>query len=156
MLDENLGYQFDPYEGYYQSGWTAGGRKIIDDRIYKKEYVLGVISDESTKAYPFPNLSNTPILNDSIGSTELVVTFDPITNTSGGAFERNIGGQDLTFESTKDETGHPLMQDIETGSQWNIFTGESVGGPLEGQNLTPMEYNVAFWFAWVDLSLIHI
>lgn len=150
ILDENLGYQFDPYEGYYQSGWTAGGRKIVDDRIYKKEYVLGVISDESTKAYPFPNLSNTPILNDSIGSTELVVTFDPITNTSGGAFERNIGGQNLTFESIKDETDRPLMQDLETGSQWNIFTGESVGGPLEGQNLTPMEYNVAFWFAWVD------
>ena len=150
ILDENLGYQFDPYEGYYQSGWTAGGRKIIDDRIYKKEYILGVVSNESAKAYPFTNLSNTPILNDSIGSTRIVVTFDPITNTSGGAFNSTIEGKHLTFEPIQSDASYPVMKDIETGSIWNIFTGQSMSGPLEGKSLTPMEYNVAFWFAWVD------
>jgi uncharacterized membrane protein YraQ (UPF0718 family) len=151
ILDENLGFQFDPYENYYSSGWTAGGRNNIDDRMYKKDYVLGVIVGDATKAYPFTVMGDNPIVNDSLGSEKIVVTFDKTTKTSGGAFNRKIEGDMLTFVYNQNGNSSIIaMSDVETGSKWNIFTGESTSGPMKGKRLQAMEYNVSFWFAWAD------
>ena len=81
----------------------------------------------------------------------IVVTFDKKTQTSGGAFNRQLGEYLLTFEYNSDSNSSIVeMSDIETGSIWNIFTGKSISGPLKGKQLQAMEYNVSFWFAWVD------
>jgi hypothetical protein len=53
----------------------------------------------------------------------------------------------LTFEP-----GETLEEaiDTQTQSQWDIFTGTAIGGPLEGTQLTQIPVTYSFWFGWAD------
>ena len=150
VLDENLGYQFDPYETYYTGGWTAGGRLIRDDTLDPKEYVLGLLVNEGAKAYGFADMSDHPVVNDTVGGSDLVVTFDPESAT-GGVFSREVDGRTLTFSvlDSPDLT-NPVMVDEETGTQWLLLTGEAIQGELKGTSLEQIPSNYSFWFAWKD------
>ncbi|MCH8938044.1 MAG: DUF3179 domain-containing protein, partial [Gemmatimonadetes bacterium] len=102
------------------------------------------------KAYAFDDLNDHPVVNDSVGGKDLVVTFDPESAT-GGAFSGEVGGRTLTFrllEST--ESTSPLMVDEETGSLWLLLTGEAIEGTLKGSKLEPLRSHYSYWFAWKD------
>lgn len=142
---------FDAYEFYYKSS-SAGvlGETRSDDRLYKKEFVLGLVIDGKAKAYAFGDLNDHPVVNDSFAGQGLVVTFDPKSAT-GGIFSREVAGRTFTFRP-KDSLvpGSPLMVDNETGSLWLMLTGEAIEGELKGTELERIPSNYAFWFAWKD------
>ena len=49
---------YDPYESYYQSSQSGViGQDRLDDRLYVKEFVIGVAQSEQAIAYPFSVLS---------------------------------------------------------------------------------------------------
>ena len=139
----------DPYDGYY-SGNSAGvrGQTNEDARLATKEFVLGLqLPNGATKAYPFRALSRTPIVNDEVGGTAVVVTFDS-GNGSTAAFSRLAGDRLLTFAPA--EGGRSTMTDAETGSTWSRLTGTALEGPLAGAVLEPVPSFAVFWFAWSD------
>lgn len=126
----------DTYERYYQSP-DAGvlGETRTDDRLYTKEYVVGLIHNEIIRAYPFSVLNENPVVNDTVGNDPVVVTFD--AGSGGGiVFSRIIDGQTLTFqaiESEDDSSEGPLyIRDNETQTRWLALTGEAVEGELLG------------------------
>ena len=43
-----------------------------------------------------------------------------------------------------------VLRDIETGSLWQVLTGQAVDGPLFGQRLERLPSHYSFWFAWSD------
>jgi hypothetical protein len=145
---------FDAYESYYSSS-AAGviGETRTDDRLYKKEFVLGLLIDGQAKAYAFGDLNDQPVVNDSFAGQQLVVTFDPQSAT-GGTFSREVAGRTLTFllidSPDSADSGSPLMVDSETGSRWLMLTGEAVEGELMGAQLEQIPSNYSFWFAWKD------
>ena len=142
-----LEFQYDPYGNYYATSLTAFGEVRSDDRLYRKEFVLGLLINEEAKAYAFGDLNEQPVVNDSFAGTDLVVTFDPESAT-GGTFSRDVAGRTLTFQPT--DSSSPLMVDNETGSSWLLLTGESIDGELIGTQLEPIPSNYSFWFAWKD------
>jgi hypothetical protein len=151
VLDKGVAYRSDGYNFYYASS-SAGviGETRIDDRLYKKEFVLGLIIEGKAKAYAFGDLNKHPVVNDSFAGTDLVVTFDPGSAT-GGTFSRDIAGRTLTFQpADSGALGSPLMVDDETGSLWLMLTGEAVEGDLKGSRLEQLPSNYSFWFAWKD------
>ena len=141
----------DSYNGYYASG-SAGvrGETNVDDRLGTKEFVLGLQLDGAQKAYPFRYLSETPVVNDSVGGLSIVVAFDA-TIATGKIYERTVDGRTLTFDTAPATGGDAAaIVDRETGTRWSRLTGEALGGPLAGTRLVEVPALPAFWFAWSD------
>ena len=106
---------------------------------------------------PFRELEKSPVVNDVVGGSPLVVFFTEGTLSaldqviiadsrevgSTGVFSRILDGQELTFEFD----GERLL-DTDSGSTWNIF-GQATDGPMEGKALEPIVHGNHFWFSWV-------
>jgi hypothetical protein len=136
----------DPYTDYYASS-EAGviGRDQSDDRLYVKEFVVGVERDGQAVAYPFSVLNEQPVVNDQIGDTSLLVVFNTETGT-GLVFDRQVDEQILTFRISDGLT----FIDEETGTLWDGMTGNALEGPLAGKDLSRIKSTSSFWFGWKD------
>ncbi len=138
----------DRYAGYYQSGQTGIMPETIrDDRLYVKEFVVGVeLPGDLAKAYPFRALNAAPVVNDAVGEHQLLVVFnvDPL---AWAAYDREVAGQLLTF-SPGDEPW--ILTDDQTGTTWDGFSGEAIAGPLAGTTLRRFKSTSSFWFGWTD------
>jgi hypothetical protein len=137
---------YDPYESYYNSG-VAGvvGETFTDDRLYTKEFVIGVENNEDAVAFPFSVLNDQPVVNANVGDTNILVVFNSETGT-GVVFDRTVDDLTLTFSIESDLT----LIDQETGSRWDGMSGASIDGPLIGENLTRIKSTASFWFGWKD------
>ena len=137
----------DSYDNYYESD-DAGviGQTNFDDRLYTKEFVLGVELEDTAVAYPFSALNEEPLINDSAGDRELLIAFDPRSG-AGAVFDRVVAGEALTFHQNE---GQMMMKDDQSGSTWDMLSGTAVDGPLRGTELARVKHVAAFWFGWVD------
>ncbi|MBI2856318.1 MAG: DUF3179 domain-containing protein [Chloroflexi bacterium] len=151
LMNKKGAYYYDIYDSYYDGG-EAGiiGETRQDDRLRTKEFVLGLTLGGEAKAYSFRNLNDHTVVNDSVGGTDVVVTYDPRAPTAT-AFSREMGGRILTFRRLElEEDNRFLMIDEETNSQWLMVTGEAIEGALKGSTLEKVPSHYAFWFAWKD------
>ncbi len=115
-----------------------------DDRLHRKERVLGVFVDGQTKAYPFSSFnfqSNTRALfQDNFKGQELLLV--------GGEEENFIAafilnGSSATF-SMLPAGGAALFQD-DAGNQYDLF-GSVISG--DGADLEPVSSFIGYWFSW--------
>ncbi len=148
-------YGRDPYESYYASasegvigrGPASGGGPDRGDDIHPKEYVIGVRLEGEPRAYRFTDLQREPVLNDQIGAVPVGVFFD-IATLSGAVYDRRLEDETLLeFEQT---ASTQIVKDTETGSEWDIFSGSAISGPLEGTKLAQVPVTYSFWFGWID------
>ena len=146
-LEKGTRNSTDSYQSYYLSG-QAGviGEATRDDRLYTKEWVVGVDWNGEQVAYPFSRLNETPIINDVVGGSDVLVLFNA-NSATGIVFDRQVDGQGLTFELTGDNL---TLTDTETGSTWDGWNGIAIAGPLEGQSLERVKSTSSFWFGWKD------
>ena len=148
LLDRRVGLSggFDPYSSYYQSN-AAGilGEEHKDERLPRKELVVGLYEGPAPRAYPFSDLAENPVVNDAYDGAPIVVAFDPL-GAASAVFSREVDGRTLTFEFAGDRE----MRDAETGSTWLITTGVAIEGELEGIRLHQEPSFASFWFAWTD------
>ncbi len=138
---------FTPYSDYYSSSQPGViGEARRDNRLYVKEFVIGVERDGEAVAYPFSALNQTPVVNDTIAGEPVLVVFNADTG-AGAVFHRlTPAGQTLTFAAKDGLT----LTDAETGSTWAGMTGLATEGPLAGTQLTRLKSTSAFWFGWKD------
>ena len=154
VLDKGGRFSRDSYQRYYDSP-DAGvlGETRTDDRLYTKEFVVGLVHNDVIRAYPFSVLNDSPVVNDTVADELVLVTFDA-NSGAGAVFSRVVDGQTLTFEAfNADEasSGEPLMiQDTETNTRWIALTGEAVEGELAGNWLVQIPTTLSFWFGWKD------
>lgn len=113
-----------------------------------KDMVHGIRFGEIAKAYPFKLMGEEAVLNDTVGGTDIVVTFYAAEQLATSFF-RQFEDQKLTFEkvSSTDAVFPFLLRDLETGTTWDLL-GRGVGGPNTGKQLVQVPANNAFWFAW--------
>ena len=139
-------YGFDPYEPYYGDD-SVGlfGRSVNDERLDAKELVAGVVVEGRAKAYPFSELSKSPVINDEVGGVPLLVAFES-ESRSASVFSRTVNGRILTFEVRRGGS----LADTETGSVWSALTGRALRGELAGIRLSAIPSVTLFWFAWAD------
>ena len=150
-LDKQGRYSRDSYRGYYQDS-RAGviGETLDDDRLASKEMVLGVDIDGSTKAYPFFKLSDSPVVNDTVGDFNTLVYFDDASGTAL-VYDREIDGNPLTFRLEGEPNGIlTILVDEQTNSRWMAFNGTAIEGELKGRTLDRALSHLSFWFAWKD------
>ncbi|MCP4425371.1 MAG: DUF3179 domain-containing protein [Chloroflexi bacterium] len=142
----------DSYAGYYSSD-SAGviGETFQDDRLYTKEFVVGVAVGEEAAAYPFSVLNAEPVINDIVADQSILVVFDRDSAVSV-VYDRVVDGQALTFTAVSEEAAvsSSRLTDAETGTTWDKLSGEALDGPLSGERLQRLKSTVVFWFGWKD------
>ena len=130
-------YRADP-----ETRFPVGQRSAI--RSTKTE-VLGVILNGKAKAYPLVNLAEEPVVNDTLGSTELVVVTKPEALASR-AYER--GPHDfLRTKASQDQEGGTILVD-QMEREWRIDEDALVLIEDPAQRLTRVPTHVAYWFGW--------
>jgi hypothetical protein len=146
-LDKGYGGTIrDPYTNYYNSASSGViGQDRIDERLYVKEFVVGIEHNNEAVAYPFGVLNEKPLVNDAVGDLAVLVVFSSETGT-GVVYNRQINNQILTF-SLIDEL---IITDAETDTVWDGLTGKALEGPLAGEQLSRLKSTSSFWFGWKD------
>jgi hypothetical protein len=137
----------DRYASYHASRQTGlFPPKHINPQLLPKDLIMGIRIGEQARAYPLQVFTQTKIVTDHFAGQDLVVYRDPESEASA-VYERHVDGQLLSFKPGPMWT---LLEDITTGSTWDIVTGTAVAGPLEGKRLHRVPHHNSYWFAWVD------
>lgn len=87
VLSISTGYKRDysqsPYGGYENSDQIFLSVSASDERFQKKEWVLGIKSGDTYKAYPFSELMETPSpIKDGISGYIIEIIFDKESNSA--------------------------------------------------------------------------
>jgi hypothetical protein len=116
--------------------------------IKDDDRVLGLARNGQAKAYPVKILNWHEIVNDTIGSQPVVVTFCPLCGT-GMVFDGKINGKSLTFGvSGLLYQSDMLLYDRKTDSLWSQIKGEAVTGPMTGSRLKLLSSTQTTWGKW--------
>ena len=144
-LSGTRNYDIYPYGTYKEINEVFWPINNEDDRLHKKERVLGVIVGDDAKAYTIESfLGNLKIMNDKIGSESVVIIGSSSRNFAVAYISRPMDGTFLIFSETESTEG--IMEDNE-GTVWNI-NGRGVSGPRTGELLGRTESFIGYWFAW--------
>jgi len=152
-------YGQNPYDFYDTAERPFLFDGEVDERLPAIARVVGVKIGEEAVAYPYEALSSdegASVVQDAVGGEDLVVFWRAGVRSAldnpeielgrdvgtSGVFLRTVGGQDLTFRVEGGE-----VVDEQTGSVWSL-AGRATDGPLEGQELSPVQHLDTFWFAW--------
>jgi hypothetical protein len=155
-------YGTNPYVDYDSTSQPFLFEGEIDRRLPATEHVLAGVIDGEAVAYPFTILTQERVVNDTVGTTDVVVlwqwgavsaldrmTIDESEEIGWAAlYNRTIAASDgtvitLTFELSPDG----YIRDHETASTWDTF-GTATEGPLAGTQLELLAAAPRFWFAW--------
>jgi len=156
LSTQGRNYGDNPYVGYDSSSQPFLFTGVIDNRLFATERVFGVDLDGEIIAYPYEDLSNEVVINDTLGTADIVVLWQPgsvsaLDNAEidkskdvgmAGLFKRDLDGQNYTFSFVEN-----MIVDDQTGSIWNVF-GTAISGAMEGSQLQQINAYPHFWFAW--------
>jgi hypothetical protein len=152
-----INYGSNPYVGYDTGSSPLLNDSSTDDRLPPMERVLAAEVNGIPVAYAFDYLQQEQVINDAVGTTPIVVFWQPGATSALDAprvaqsrdvgqaalFGRVLDGVQLSFRVTADGR----IVDNQTGSTWNIF-GEATTGDLAGRQLPSYVCFPHFWFAW--------
>lgn len=63
-------------------------------------------------------------------------------------WKRTLGDRELEFRLVGVNNQNFIMEDLETGSWWQQVTGRAIQGPLEGERLEPMPFDIVSLAIW--------
>ena len=118
----------------------------LDGRLPPAERVIGINTDNESRAYPFSELAKDLVVHDSIVGRDFVIFYQPGTLStldkssvqnsravgSASVFVPVVDGQMLTFRAGDNE-----FADHQTNSRWNML-GQAVEGSLKGTRIPPL------------------
>ncbi len=112
------------------------------------DFVIGISLDDQARAYPLAIMMWHQIVNDDLGESPILVTFCRICGT-GLVFDRLVNDQPLVFGmSGLIYEGDILLYDKQTHSLWSRFLDEAVSGPLQGQLVFDLPYEITTVGEW--------
>ena len=145
VLTKNTGhnrpYSSDPYSDYFKDPRVLFPVENEDDRIGKKEIILGFREGKSYKAFQLDLVEKSKIINDSVGNLDIVIF--STAPYMGRAYDRQLDDMVLEFEFEGDK-----IVDKQTRSEWDL-EGNALSGKLLGEELSRITYDPGFWFEWV-------
>ncbi|MEE9589886.1 MAG: DUF3179 domain-containing protein, partial [Hyphomicrobiaceae bacterium] len=142
VLSLNTGHRRDygsgvVYREYFASPELMFPTIVRDEKLLKrKDYVFGIRAVGAAKAWPIEAFSGRAVINDAIGSRNIVLIGDAMTR-SVRAYER----QGFTFSQSEG-----LDQVAGPSGIWTI-TESALIGP-SGVRLARVPGHISYWFAW--------
>ena len=143
LLEEDSG---SIYFNYRESPETMFPVPEQSDLLPTKALVLGLIVDDEAMAYPLELLLTEPVINDSLGSRNVVVVTSPVGGAAR-AYER--GTHHFSPATRADEIGEGLLTVAdEQGRQWRVDEEALVLEEAPEQRLQRLPSHMAYWFGW--------
>ncbi|MDN3669038.1 DUF3179 domain-containing protein [Echinicola jeungdonensis] len=154
ITGHNRNYGFYPYGSYRTNETILFPVSKRDNRLHPKERVLGIIHENSVKAYRIEMFGEVnSLILDQFGTNDLVIVGNKTKNFIV-AFNRKLpDGTLLDFEVVENK-GATILKDQE-GNQWDIM-GRAVSGPREGERLKAMPQMIGYWFAWAPFYKVEL
>lgn len=118
---------------YRERAWANPGR-----------FVYGIALGPSR---PAPAVALERLRRDRVVPVETQGVDMVVTHAEGGAvraFRASVNGRELDFESS----APGRMTDEQTGSEWDVATGEALSGPMQGRRLDPVNGTISYGAAW--------
>jgi len=128
------------------AGPAPKGTLSHDKRLPPKETIAGLETVGEAKAYPISALRQARVVNDTVGTTPVLIVHQPSSHTTT-AFVAQADGKRLKFRPAAQEPDK--LVDLETHSTWNAY-GVCLAGRMKGTRLTPLILEPEFWFAWSE------
>lgn len=122
------------YRDYFASPDLMFPTITDQSRLLQKDHVFGIRTAGGAKAWPLSAFGDTPVINDRVGFSNVVLIGDATTRTVR-AYDRG----DLTFSGTATALTGP-------DGAWTL-SEDALTGP-SGQRLSRVAGHVAYWFAW--------
>ena len=107
-----------------------------ESKVKRKEYVFGIRDVAAAKAWPLAAFAKTKIINDAVGSLNVVLIGDEKSRTVR-AYERG------TLEFTHSDK---VDQILANGQEWKI--GEEFLTATDRSRLPRIAGHISYWFAW--------
>lgn len=117
------------------------GKRNLDTRLPALKKGLGINVDNYSRFYPLELIKEKQLINDTVGSYNLLILFDKRYN-SYKIYRSFLNNKILTFENKGD-----YFIDKQTQSVWN-FDSFSIDGKLKGKKLDSLIYTQVYWFSW--------
>lgn len=145
-----------PYSEILSGGPPKDGIPAIDEPrfisvgeadawLQPQEPVILLQVGDDARAYPLQILMWHEIVNDTVGSVPVTVTFCPLCNTAI-AFERTVNGRVLDFGTTgRLRFSNLVMYDRQTESWWQQAGGEAIAGEFTGRQLKFLPASIIAW-----------
>ena len=145
-----------PYKEFLSGGPAKNGIPAIETPIFvsvqeagawlaDREPVQVVNVAGDVRAYPQQILIWHQIVNDTVGSQPVLITFSPISSTTS-AFKRTIDDQVLVFGTAGvTRKSNIVLFDQQTESWWQEFGGEAIVGNLTGKQLEALPMQIVSW-----------
>ncbi|NOZ33050.1 MAG: DUF3179 domain-containing protein [Alphaproteobacteria bacterium] len=142
VLSRDTGYRRNYGSGFVYSDYFASPDLMFpaivgdESEVKRKDFIFGIQDVGIAKAWPVKAFTDRGVINDAIGTRNLVLVGDASTRTVR-AFERG----DLSFEAG-DQPG-VLLAD---GTSWQV--AEDGLEAADGRTLGRVPGRLAYWFAW--------
>jgi len=117
-------------------------------RMRPEDPVLGIRAGGRPWALPWWVLKNHHAANLELEGTPYLVSFCERC-TGGSLFDPVMDGKRLRFRVRGLYRGAPLLVDDETGTYWDMFSGEAFEGPLAGRALVRQPIVQSVWKEWL-------
>jgi hypothetical protein len=124
---------------------TVGMAALGDEGpVRNEDWVVGLEGTSTARpsAFLYRRLVEGRAANETFGGRP-IVAFLSADLTTAVVWDRSVDGRALTFTASGD-----FLEDRETGSRWDPFTGRALLGPLGGRALTRVPSSSALWYAW--------
>tara|TARA_B100000809_G_scaffold40260_1_gene35216 strand:+ start:4427 stop:5851 length:1425 start_codon:yes stop_codon:yes gene_type:complete len=117
-----------------------------DDRLHRKERVLGINVGDSSKVYPISRFAGgVSVVNDRVGDMDVVATGSASQNFAV-VYNRQLEDcTTLNFNPVENQL--PVVMIDDEGNRWDIF-GTALSGPRVGTRLQKTNSYIAYWLAW--------
>lgn len=142
----NRNYSSFPYGNYRTSSSINFPISNDDDRLHRKERVLGVLINEQARVYRFDKFTGSEIqmIQDEFQGEKLVIVGNEEKNFIV-VFKRVLNGNELTFSVLQNEL--PAIIEDENGNKYDAF-GQVIAGPAIGSTLEIPTTYMGYWFSW--------
>lgn len=114
----------------------------LDSRLPAKERVLGVIMEQSSKAYRFNTAEEgIEVIHDRIDNQELIV----VRSKKHDFIQAYLPNKAITCQPVQDAL--PAIMEDQEGNRYDLL-GRVISGPDIGQTLAMPVAMMGFWFSW--------
>ncbi len=151
VMTENTGFT-KPYGLFPYGDYKVNHNRLIfpvspdDNRLPRKERVIGVIVGDVSKVYQISRFSSgMETIDDNFNGESIVVAGSGGKNIAVAYNRRLLDGTILTFDPVVGAL--PVIMKDNEGTSWDIF-GFAVDGSRKGTRLTPTDSFISYWFAW--------
>ena len=125
------------YGDYFSSPNLMFPALTPDERLDQKDQVFGLRISGAEKAWPLTSFTGGRVINDRIGTVNLVVVGDA---ASRSVRAYRSGGRQ--FEKLNDD----LKLIAHNGQSWKVSESDLIGP--DGETLSRLPGHLPYWFAW--------